>query len=53
MSVQILAYLRNVAVTLLSLELESKHHCHQERDGRRQGRDIRENGTETVWKQKA
>lgn len=52
MSVQILASLHNVVITLLSLELENRHHCHQERNGR-QGRDIEENRRETVWKQKA
>lgn len=34
MSVQILAYLCNVAVTLLNLKTEHRHHCHQERHGR-------------------
>lgn len=47
MSVQILAYLCNVAVTLLNLKIEDRHHCHQERDGRRQGADIWENRRET------
>lgn len=52
MSVQILACLHNVAITLVSLELDNRHHCHQEGNGR-QGRDIEENGREAVWKQKA
>lgn len=46
MSVQILAYLCNVAVTLLNLKTEHRHHCHQERHGRWQGTDIWENRRE-------
>lgn len=40
MSVQILSFLHKSAMVLLSLELESGHHCKQERDCERQGRDI-------------
>lgn len=46
MSLQILAYPCNVAVTLLNLKTEHRHHCHQGRHGRWQGTDIWENRRE-------
>lgn len=53
MSVQILSYLHKSAMVLLSLELESGHHCKQERDCERQGRDIWGNGREAVQEKRA
>lgn len=52
MSVQILAYLHKTAIALLSLELKSRHHCHQEREGKKQGRDTGGNWGEGTQKKR-